>query len=225
MIVCFDLDDTLYDEIEYVQSGLKAVAIYLNTSKLLDYSADDMYFQLTKILHENGRGNVFDIFLAMNGKYSKKMVKKCLSIYRNHVPEISLSEEALTTLELLVKKYDKLYLITDGNLTVQRNKIRALGVAKYFKKTIPTHQYGLSHSKPSLSVFMKIAKWENVDLSELVYIGDNPNKDFVALNQNGSLTIRIMNGMFKNIELAWPFEARHRINKLSEVYQILDNYE
>ena len=70
MIVCFDLDDTLYDEITYVQSGLKAVAKYLNNVKLLDYSEDDMYFQLTKILRENGRGKVFDIFLKMNGKIS-----------------------------------------------------------------------------------------------------------------------------------------------------------
>ena len=34
MIICFDLDDTLYPEIEYVKSGFKAIGIYLNYYKI-----------------------------------------------------------------------------------------------------------------------------------------------------------------------------------------------
>ena len=58
MVVCFDLDDTLYPEIEYVKSGFKAVSEYL-TQEISKKDADTLYNSLVSILKENGRGEVF----------------------------------------------------------------------------------------------------------------------------------------------------------------------
>ena len=58
-----------------------------------------------------------------------------MSAYRNHRPKLNPNSDVNVILSRL-KKYGNLYLVTDGNLVVQRNKINALNLKKYFKKTI-----------------------------------------------------------------------------------------
>ena len=53
-------------------------------------------------------------------------------------------------------------LYPDGNLNTQRQKIKALRLDRFFKKSIPTYQYGLRYSKPSTYVFQKICNWEKI---------------------------------------------------------------
>lgn len=220
MIVCFDLDDTLYPEIEYVKSGFKAVSRYLAINKTKT-AADTLYCRLVTLLNDKGRGQVFDILLKEEGIYSKYLVKKCIGIYRAHVPEIMLSDSVINILEKISEKYGNTYLVTDGNLIAQRNKIKKLKLERYFFKCMPTHQYGRQHSKPSLYCFERIKGWEGVDYPSLIYIGDNPYKDFVALNSVGATTIRVNSGMFKDIFLDKAHEATYLVDSLEEVLKIL----
>ena len=93
----------------------------------------------------------------------------------------------------------------------------------YFKKIYITHNYGIKHSKPSLYCFNKILENEKIyDTNKLVYIGDNPNKDFVNLNKNGFQTVRILNGSYKNVRLQRHFEAQYQINELVEIKKIFE---
>lgn len=216
MIICFDLDDTLYPEIEYVKSGFKAIGIYLNYYKIIEKSPEDISNSLIQIMNHMGRGEVIDIYLKEQGIYSKNLVKLCVSIYRKHYPTIKLHEEVIECLEKLNVQYP-LYLVTDGNLTAQRQKIKALNLQKYFKKTLPTHQYGVKCSKPSTCVFEKICAWEEVEYSELVYIGDNPNKDFINLKKLGSMTIRINQGMFQDFTLSEEYMANYEISNIKQL--------
>ena len=161
--------------------------------------------------------------LKEEGIYSKKLVSKCLSVYRLHIPDITLSNISVTVLKRLTEKYRNMYLVTDGNLTFQRNKISSLQLNKYFHKCMPTYQYGRKHSKPSLYCFGLIKSWEGVDYSNLVYIGDNPHKDFVSLNAVGAMTIRINTGMFKDVRLDAAHEATYFIDSLEEVLDYIKN--
>lgn len=220
MIICFDLDDTLYPELEYVKSGFKAIGIYLNDNYITEKSPVDISNSLIQIMNHTGRGKVIDTYLKEQRIYSKKLVKSCVSIYRKHYPTIKLNEDVLECLEKLKIHY-QLYLVTDGNLSAQRQKIKALKLHKYFKKTIPTHQYGVKCSKPSTCVFKKICTWEGVEYSDLVYVGDNPNKDFINLKKLGSTTIRINQGMFKNFILPEEYMANHEISNIKELYKYI----
>ena len=92
MILIFDLDDTLYPEITYVKSGFLAVSDFI--FKKFDLDKDLSYKILLKILKRDGRGKIFDSFLKENNIYSKKNVKECISIYRNHTPYINLYRDA-----------------------------------------------------------------------------------------------------------------------------------
>jgi len=221
-VLIFDLDDTLYDELTFVKSGFAAVANYLASSfKINPTRAID--FMMCSLISD-GRGNIFDKLLMTNGIYSKKTVHKCITVYRLHKPRIKLESSVPDLLKSLKQKYE-LYLITDGNKIVQRNKIESLGLDIYFKKCFITHQYGVSKAKPSIYCFELIKKKENCSWNEMVYVGDNPNKDFINIKTKGVLTLRVLTGSYKSVKLSNKHEALRSINEISDLRKILKLYE
>jgi len=214
MIIVFDLDDTLYPEKTFFDSGVKSVAEYLSVEFKLDKGS--LKKDMRKYYVENGRDGLFDFILSKNGLPQKKYVQKCLAIYRKHTPSIKPFSEAIHCLEQL-SGYNK-YLVTDGNLAVQRNKINTLGIKQYFIKTMPTSQYGLSNAKPSTYCFDLILKLELLeDCSKLVYVGDNPKKDFVNLKSKGYKTIRVLTGAYRDVKPQKKYEAAYLISSLKEL--------
>lgn len=216
LILIFDLDDTLYNELDFVQSGFQAVAYFLEEE--YGVAKSESLAIMNNILHKEGRGAIFDLLLEMKHLHCKTLVRKCVYIYRHHSPSISPFPEA----EELLKSLDNpLYIVTDGHKIVQEKKINALNIQKYFKKIYLTHRYGIRHSKPSIYCFDKIRKTEKCDWSDMVYIGDDPNKDFVNLKPLGMHTIRVLKGNYKDVILDEIHEADYRIPDLTHVKEIL----
>ncbi|MEM9325432.1 MAG: HAD hydrolase-like protein [Bacteroidota bacterium] len=213
MIVVFDLDDTLYDERTYVKSALMSVAKYL--SARIGRPLDKVFGRLEEILERDGRGKVFDTILKEFGIYTRGEVQKCVTKYRTTDPEISLPQVSIACLERFASQPK--YVVTDGNKMVQTKKIKALGLQSFFKRTLPTHNFGVDKSKPSTYVFHKILSWEGALPQDLVYIGDNPRKDFVNLKKEGFNTIRVRTGMFAELRMTAEYEAHHEINSLAEL--------
>lgn len=170
-VYVFDLDDTLYNEITFVYSGFRAVAAYL--SDQYGIPSESSFDLMCRILEEKGRGRVFDEVLEHYRIHGQRHVRKCLSVYRTHTPQISLLPDAETVLQTLSDS--PTYIVTDGNKMVQHNKIQALGLYNRVKKCYITYRYGKHHSKPSPYCFQKIAHLEKADPSGIVYVGDNPN--------------------------------------------------
>lgn len=212
MVVVFDLDDTLYNENSFVESGFLAVSIYLNGGYSLPIN-ETFSFMVQRLV--NGRGRIFDDCLQKYSIFTKAEVQRCISIYRHHNPNISLwpeADECLNRLSMLPS-----YIVTDGNKLVQYNKVRNLSLYKRVKYCFITHRYGLIHSKPSPYCFLEICKREKVDSKDVVYIGDDPNKDFVEIKKLGFKTIRVLTGKYKAIKKTAEYEANCNINTLSEL--------
>ena len=114
------------------------------------------------------------------------------------------------------KHYPK-YLLTDGNKAVQSKKVKSLKIDRYFKHIIITHNYGLKNSKPSTYCFHKILQWEEAKPKDLVYIGDNPKKDFLNIKKDGFRTVRVLTGEYKEVEVPLEYEADFRIKTLDEL--------
>jgi len=213
MILVFDLDDTLYNEMDFVKSGFEAVSNYLY--EFYSIPKDESFKFMIETLLKNGRGRIFDDILIKFGLYSKKRVRKCVSVYRAHKPHIFLYNEADDCLKRFNDYF--IYLVTDGNKLVQKNKIDALGLNNRVKFSFIIHRYGIKNSKPSPYCFLKICKMEKVEPEKVVYIGDNPNKDFVGIKPLGFKTIRVLTGQYKNVFKTDEFEADYPINNLSEL--------
>lgn len=219
MVLIFDLDDTLYDEMTYVKSGLIAVANYGECTFGWD-SNESLTFML-RHLQEHGRGKIFDTWLASNGIMTKKRVIDCIRIYRHHDPKISLIAEAR---QFLNSYKDKLpmYLVTDGHKLVQKKKIEALNANQFFKRVFITHRYGISHAKPSLHCFEIIRKSEKVNWKDMIYVGDNPNKDFVNLNIVGAFSIRVSTGAYATVVSPPNYDAQVTIPTLLSLPEIIE---
>lgn len=212
MILIFDLDDTLYDELTFVRSGFRAVSEWGRTR-----FGDDprrTFAQLVRTLEEEGRGLVFDRWIAGRGS-----VREAVRVYRHHSPGIEIWPTARRALNRLANH--PLYLVTDGHKIVQSKKVEALGIASRFRHAFLTHRYGLSSAKPSVRCFDLIRRRERCEWTDLVYVGDNPVKDFVNLNPLGVCTVRVLTGQYRDVAARRGYEARHRITSLDELPELL----
>ena len=216
MIIIFDLDDTLYKRDDFVNNGLKnASDLIFSKNKFL--KKQEILNSLKKIYHNKKIKNSFNFFLK---KHKIKNIKprECIYFYRYGKNNIKVYPQALSLLKLYKKKC---YLVTDGSKLVQKYKIKNLKIEKYFKKILITNTYRLQFQKPSLHCFRLIKNIERCKYKELVYIGDNPKKDFLNCNKVGINTIRLVKGEYKNLKKKYPYDAKFKIKSLSHIRKIL----
>lgn len=217
--IIFDLDDTLYDETQFVKGGFKAVASYIAKNYNMDNRK--LYFLLLSILKKQGRGQTFDIALKELELYDKKLIQTLVEVYRAHPPKLLPYYDTITVLSSLKNKGYKLGLITDGNTNVQRNKVEALKIKHFFDCAIFSNEYGDDKQKPNLFSYNKAIKELNVSAEEVIYVGDNPHKDFVNSKKLGIKTVRILRGMYKQTIVSKEYDAEYKIINLTDLLKIL----
>ena len=172
--VIFDLDDTLYSEKQYVRSGYKKIAEYLGKKDACDKLWG--YFEAGK--------PAIDAYLEEIGETDKKV--ECLNIYRNQMPEITLYDGVKEKIQELKNKGIKIGIITDGRPEGQRNKLKALGLDELIDDIIVTDELGgIQFRKPNDISFRIMQNRWRIPFEQIVYVGDNPNKDFQAPKQLG----------------------------------------
>ena len=220
--VLFDLDDTLYPEIEFVKSGFRAAARYL--SLRYHFSEDSLVKQMLDILRRDGRGKIFDTLLRYLGLYTEEKVRLLVYLYRSHRPTIHLYKDVLPTLECLRRYGTRLGIITDGMASVQKNKIAALGLNNLFGVIVYTDELGKNCWKPSAIPYKIALELLEARPSEAVYVGDSPSKDFLAPNSMGMLTIQVNRQMCQNLKeesIPKAAAARFVIKSLKQLLPII----
>lgn len=180
--VIFDLDDTLYGEKHYVLSGYKEIARSLNEPN----AAVELWS-----FFEAGLP-VIDEYLKKQGRPQLK--EKCLEIYRNQFPDIRLYNGVPELLDALKREKKKLGIITDGRVKGQKNKIAALGLEKAVDDIIITDELGgVSFRKPNDTAFRIMQSIWKLPFEQMIYIGDNISKDFIAPEKLGMKYIYFRN--------------------------------
>jgi len=212
-VLVFDLDDTLYPELSYVHSGFRAVAAFL--SPVLGASADTLTAALMADEAASGRGQLFDNLLRRYGRWSKTLVTACLRTYRQHQPRLTLHPDADRCLTRFAAW--PLYLVTDGHKEVQARKVAALHLPDRVRYAYLTNRYGRHRAKPHPHVFELICRRERVAPEQVIYVGDNPRKDFVGIKPLGFKTVRILRGNYAHLEADAAYEAHRRIHSLEEL--------
>lgn len=221
--VIFDLDDTLYNEIEYCKSGFRAAAEFL-TGLTGEQPAKHIFDVTWNHFAAGNHTNTFNAALdELAIDYDDNLINKLVGIYRNHIPDIELPEDSRDVLERLSGKYT-LGLLTDGFLPAQRLKVQALGIEKYFKCIIYTEELGRSCWKPSTAGFEKVLQNLKVKSENTVYIADNENKDFIAPNKLGFVTIQLIRParLHNNISTEQNAPAQHIIHQINRLPALLD---
>jgi|TARA_B100001093_G_C26847571_1_gene1023595 putative hydrolase of the HAD superfamily len=168
----FDLDDTIYKEVDYKISGINHLVKKISLIYGVNLKSSSFY-------------NRKDFIKAIQNKLElpDDVAKSFLWEYRLHNPTISLDKNTKDTLSYIKKNSSGVAIITDGRSITQRKKIKALGL-----EDIPLYisdEYG--SEKPDSKRFKII---ESKDLSlNYFYVGDNITKDFITPNKMGWTTI------------------------------------
>lgn len=187
--VVFDLDDTLYLERDYVRSGFLYIADLL--SKYIDVSQGEIFSYLWDLFLQGEKGNLFDQCLQHYPSLQEKVtVNELVTAYREHVPAIEIFPPLKKWLE---KNREKFYLgiISDGPLKSQQAKVERLGVKNIIPDIILTDQWGREFWKPNPYSFEILSAQWGLQGEQLIYIGDNPEKDFLAPKRMGWRTVRL----------------------------------
>jgi len=166
--IVFDLDDTLYSEQDYVLSGKRAVVAAISDCFNVDIGAEFLYYD----------GDFLDRVCALADlPYAVK--ETLLWVYRTHIPDISLRPGVTSLLGELRSRGDAICILTDGRAITQRLKIRALQID--VDSIYVSEQLGAK--KPDAIGYEKITT--DFPADNYVYVGDNPQKDFIAPKRMG----------------------------------------
>ena len=65
----------------------------------------------------------------------------------------------------------------------------------------------------------------NILFSEMIYIGDNEEKDFKGANELGILTFKVEreNRIYTNINVDESFQAKFKVKDIKSIIQYIDN--
>jgi putative hydrolase of the HAD superfamily len=177
----FDLDDTLYPEIDFLHSGYRTIA-----AKLAPSVGADIYPDMWE-RYRNAE-NVFQWIVDQFGNRVPGLtVASLLREYREHQPDITLRSDILSLLNRLTGLSVPAGLITDGRSITQRNKLKALHLENYFADVVISEEFG--SGKPDERNFRYFSgKYPGC---EFFYLGDNTDKDFAVPARLGWFTICI----------------------------------
>ena len=206
-VVIFDLDDTLYNEVDYVESAYREIAASIGHPEACDY--------MLRCFSDGA--NAFQMAIERWGL--SVTVEQLLAIYRNHKPAIALSASAAATLDALKAGGVTMGLLTDGRSITQRNKVKALELSRWMKPDdiLISEEFGCG--KPDERCYRYFA--DRYPGAALAYVGDNLNKDFVTANALGWTTICLVdngrNIFSQQVEVPERYLPQHSINDISEL--------
>lgn len=176
-VVVFDLDDTLYKEVDFVRSGFSAIASYVGKDGIA-----------VELFERWKRGqNALQWLIDVTDIECE--IPDLLHVYRTHLPSIKLESSVEDMLDKLKQEGKVLGMITDGRSITQRHKIEALGLYRWITddNLVISEEFG--SEKPDMANYEYFMS--RYPVANYFYVGDNTAKDFVSPNILGWHTICI----------------------------------
>ncbi len=163
--VVLDLDDTLYPERSFHESGFRWTARTVG----LDPDGPEVR-AASQALRDGGRP--LEILRHASGIPSATL----LEWHRGHPPDIALYPDARRFLDRLGAAGIPIVILTDGRSVTQQHKIDALGIRDDVDTVLISEETGAD--KTTAEAFSHAAA-RLADRHPVIYIGDNPAKDVV----------------------------------------------
>lgn len=214
-LIVFDLDDTLYPEVDFVRSGFTAVDAWLSR----ELGVAGFFAEAWRLFEGGRRGDVFDLALSrLTFPATRELIRELVAVYRDHPPTIKLAPDALRVLQCR-GNYLGFAVLTDGYKATQQRKIDALQLDIYCNPILRTDCWGRAYWKPHPRGFLAIQDHFGLPASSLVYVADNPEKDFIAPRALGWKSIRIKRdgGLHGRIRAEATQDAHLTITSLDEL--------
>ena len=206
----FDLDDTLYPEVQYSLSALNFIGSELSKEFGLANAAQE----LTE-LFKSGAADAIGTYWRQV-KLPIEDLKPRVAAMQSHNPAISLYSDTRVFLEKIKESKIPYALVTDGRSVTQRQKISALGLSEAVAVCI-SEETGAS--KPDPVAFEPLL--ELIGNQHPIFVGDNPSKDFAYPNSQGWTTVMRRNDGTHIREQVLPDDASYHSDRVIDDFSEL----
>jgi putative hydrolase of the HAD superfamily len=219
--VIFDLDDTLISERAYIESGFRYISKFLSLK--IGITESEVSELLIKLFNDSPKHVFNRLFDEVGIHYTNDDIIELVDIYRSHKPTIEFFQDVLPCLAELKNRGIKLGIITDGYAISQRQKLLALNADKYFDEIILTDELGREYWKPHPKAFEIMSEKMDVLFQHMIYVGDNPAKDFYIREVYPVQTVRIMrsSAIYRETPYYKGVSELFRIDSLNDLISIL----
>ena len=253
-LVCFDLDDTLYNFI-------------LPQSETEAHIAKFLESEIKKLKSKNKKNknmlSAFTVLSAFNDVKSRHMhhdidpsgfsrslwlketigrldesssvginwntlIQKCDSYedkyWKYIIPRIKIQKDAVDTLEYLKKKGLKIAAITDsdGGKDIKINRIKKLGIEKYFDYIITSDDTG--KNKPSVENWESLIKISSIPPKDCMMIGDHPEIDLINAKKLGFIAVWTKEYVNSDLHERYVDYEIHKIKDVIDIVKKINNY-
>jgi putative hydrolase of the HAD superfamily len=227
MIILFDLDDTLLDDL--AAKDYYMPKLYHHFKDYIKYNEHEFYAKWIEAIPKYHKKYT-------NGEltFEKQRMKRVQEAFGN----INLSESIIFE---IVKTFDKYFkegwksfpdtikmleslksyrmgIITNGSSKQQNEKIDILKIRKYFECILISEEVGIS--KPDVKIFKMSCDQMNCSPSECFYIGDSWEIDVLG-SKNAKMKPIWFNRYKKSIPN--PIDGLYIIQELKEIEKIIIN--
>jgi putative hydrolase of the HAD superfamily len=183
--VGFDLDDTLAVTVRDRAAILEDAAVRAGVGGAVDRES---YLRAHR--EHSGAESRRPVFEALVDE--RETAAALTRAYRESVSEaMETVDGAERLLSALERKY-RLGLLTDGPERTQRDKLRRLGWTDAFDAVVVTG--GIDAPKPEVGSFVALADALGVQPSEVVYVGDDPDRDVAGAATAGMTPVQVVYG-------------------------------
>ena len=181
--VIFDLDNTLYDEIEYLTRAYSFIGEKIS-ELYKDLSAQDILIFLVNEFKSGGRKNLYQKLITKFScdNYSLSMFFNDLRNVPIPNDSIQIKDELNSFISENIDKY-KFFIATNGNLIQQKNKFRSVNIPyKDRFNAVYCDSFGIEKRKPSPFFINYISKEFDIGLHEMIFVGDSEVDYYAAVN-------------------------------------------
>ena len=220
--ICFDLDNTLWDVWPVIMRAEQKMYDFLaqryprvvatmtlemmrtareETAAAHPQMRHDFTFLRKQTLREHAR----------EFGYAEAMAEEAFDAFIQARNEVDLYPDVLPALEQLRNRY-RLFTASNGNADLGK-----IGIAHFFERTIAARHVGAL--KPDPAIFHKVIEGTDLQVHEVVYVGDDPLLDVEGARGAGMQAIWI-----DREGAEWPPQiapAAYTIRSLTELVELL----
>lgn len=184
----FDLDDTLYEREQFVQSGFAAVADDLE--RRFQRPSPGVLATLKLARLRGSAGRELQALCADHG-LPDSLIPELVNVIRRHEPVLTLGSIASAVLAQLRTEGWRIGILTNGLPATQRAKVHALGLAARVDSVLYAEEHAPG-GKPSRVAFEAAIAAVGVPASRAVFVGDDLMCDIQGARAAGLSTIRVV---------------------------------
>lgn len=186
----FDLDDTLYPYDAFLHSGFRAVAAYLAGTVGAD--AREVFDTLQQASRRS-RGRELQILLHTRG-WPSAWVARLRDVVRFHRPVVEPWPDTRPTLARLRAEGWRLAILTNGPITIQRAKVRSLGLGPDVDVVVYAEACAPG-GKPAREAFEQTLARLQVEGRRAVMVGDDLDGDVHGARAAGLHAVHLVRGL------------------------------